>query len=344
MMFAGGLLSRLPLHRTLLLVAFVTVCFILWNLLFHHRKNSVRFVRPNDIVAKAAEHDTEPWKAGYKLMTCQLHGRLGNMMFAYAALVGIAWKSGHIPMLPENHFLQSAFHVTAEATPSRVSGTVKLQESRAGAYDSQFEQIKSNEELVELVGYFQSWRYFVDFEHQIRVEFTFRHHLTAAADKFLRSAVNENFGPDVHQHDIILIGIHVRVGDMTLDSNVERGYSIATPEYYTAAMELYRNMFPHSQLLYVLATDDRKWCKNNFPYKSSGKSPVVHTALGPDVQDLAILAACNHTIISVGSFGWWAGWLSSGMTVYYKDFPRPNSSLAHEYVLNDYYLDQWIAL
>jgi len=344
LLFVGRLLYRLPLYRALLIATIVTAGFTLWTLLFYHQKKSVRFIPSRYLVSKTAEDSIELWKASDKLITCQLHGRLGNMMFAYSSLVGIAWKSGRTPALPVNHFLRSMFYVRAAVLPHRLSGVEKLSESRAGAYDDELEQFRSDKELLELVGYFQSWRYFANVEHEIRGEFTFQHRLTANVDMFLQSAINENYGPKLLRRDVILIGVHVRVTDMTFDANIERGYSVATPDYFTAAMQMYQGRFPRERLLYILATDDEKWCRDNFPYKSSGKSPVVHTALGPDVQDLAVLAACNHTIITVGSFGWWAAWLSNGMTVYYKNFPRFNSSLADEYVLKDYYPSKWIAI
>lgn len=344
MLFVDRLLSRLPLNQALTIAVVFTAGFALWTLFFYNQKTSVRFVRPSYFVTETVEHSTELWKATNKLMTCQLHGRLGNMMFAYASLVGIARKNGRTPVLPVNHFLWSLFYVRAAASPKRLLGVTKLSESRAGAYDRKFELLQSNNELVELVGYFQSWKYFMNVEKEIRAEFTFRRHVKADVDKFLQKTISENYGPSVQRRDVVLIGVHVRVGDMISDTNVQRGYSVATPDYLTAAMGWFQSRFPHDQLLYILATDDRKWCKNNFPYKSTGKSPVVHTARGPDVQDLAILTACNHTIITVGSFGWWAAWLSNGMTVYYHNFPRFNSSLAHEYILSDYYPYNWIAM
>jgi hypothetical protein len=34
--------------------------------------------------------------------------------------------------------------------------------------------------------------------------------------------------------------------------------------------------------------------------------------------DMATLSLTNHTIMTVGSFGWLIGWLTGGITVYYK--------------------------
>ena len=133
-------------------------------------------MRLSHLVRQTAGDSIEVWKATDKLMTCQLHGRIGNMMFAYASLVGIAWKNGRTPALPVNHFLRSMFYIRAAVLPQRLSGVKQLSESRAGAYDEQLEQFHLDKELLELVGYFQSWKYFVNIEHEIRAEFTFRHH------------------------------------------------------------------------------------------------------------------------------------------------------------------------
>jgi len=30
-------------------------------------------------------------------------------------------------------------------------------------------------------------------------------------------------------------------------------------------------------------------------------------------EDMALLAACDHIILSLGTFGWWAAWLGAGV-------------------------------
>jgi len=53
---------------------------------------------------------------------------------------------------------------------------------------------------------------------------------------------------------------------------------------------------------------------------------------------------CQHTVITVGTFGWWAGWLANGTTVYYKDWPRRGSPLAALARHADYFPPYWIPL
>ncbi|KAK7055037.1 Glycosyl transferase 11 [Halocaridina rubra] len=89
-------------------------------------------------------------------------------------------------------------------------------------------------------------------------------------------------------------------------------YDSKLPEYpyFHKAISYYRNKFPKP--LFVIASDDRTYIENTF-----GKIKDIVFAPGKSKeQDLAILASCDHSIISVGSFGFWAGYLTGGEVVY----------------------------
>jgi galactoside 2-L-fucosyltransferase 1/2 len=61
-------------------------------------------------------------------------------------------------------------------------------------------------------------------------------------------------------------------------------------------------------------------------------------------EHMALLAACNHSVVTTGSFGWWAAFLAGGTVVYDKSFPRQNSLLSYHYTHADYYPPHWIPL
>jgi galactoside 2-L-fucosyltransferase 1/2 len=61
-------------------------------------------------------------------------------------------------------------------------------------------------------------------------------------------------------------------------------------------------------------------------------------------QDLAILSACNHTIMTVGTYGWWAGYLAGGTTVYLRNFPAARSELDRWFSRDDFFPPDWIGL
>jgi galactoside 2-L-fucosyltransferase 1/2 len=71
---------------------------------------------------------------------------------------------------------------------------------------------------------------------------------------------------------------------------------------------------------------------------------IVHSTGRSGWEDMAILSKCNHTIMTVGTFGWWAGFLAGGITVYFKDFPAVGSELSLGFDAGDYFLPEWVGL
>jgi len=61
-------------------------------------------------------------------------------------------------------------------------------------------------------------------------------------------------------------------------------------------------------------------------------------------QDLALIATCDHTIMSTGTYSWWASWLANGTTVYYTKFPRHGSPLSRYFKAANYFLPTWIGM
>jgi len=61
-------------------------------------------------------------------------------------------------------------------------------------------------------------------------------------------------------------------------------------------------------------------------------------------HDLALLANCDHSIMTTGTFSWWAAWLANGITVYYTDFPRPGSILSTRMRSKDFFRPDWIGM
>jgi len=52
--------------------------------------------------------------------------------------------------------------------------------------------------------------------------------------------------------------------------------------------------------MFVVVSDDTKWCEREL----RGDDVVVIKTNAP-AQDLAIMAACNHSIIDYGTYGIW---------------------------------------
>lgn len=263
--------------------------------------------------------------------------RLGNLLFNYAALRGIGAKNNLVPLLGDHFPPKSWFNLTAKFVSKRAlpdSKFVKYEEHgrRACAYDDRVENLPWK--TTKLYGFFQSWRYFSNIEKELREELTFDPNTRNTALTFIREHV-----PSEVKNNYTLVGIHVRRGDILLDSFRNYGYTTAPPSYFHNAMSYFVKKF--SNVLFVIASDDIQWCKENIDSK---KFHVIYSEGHADYIDLAILAQCNHFIVSVGSFGWWAAWLANGITIYYDKWPKEYSQLEYHVDKNHYFPHHWLPM
>ena len=62
--------------------------------------------------------------------------------------------------------------------------------------------------------------------------------------------------------------------------------------------------------------------------------------------DLALLAQCNDSIMSVGTFGWWGAWLAGGDVIYFNQPIENGSNIGiHKFWVNkDFFWPTWIGM
>lgn len=253
-------------------------------------------------------------------------GRLGNKMFQYAALLAVSRHYGYRPFVPSNNVLTEVFKVRHD-TLVDISNDDRFGEHKPGEFDtSLFEKLSADKNWT-LTGYYQSWKYFTNITKIVKREFTFRDEILKEAFKVLKK-----FGLGKKT----LIGVHIRRGDMLAQKL--RGYNVADEHYVNKALNFYRKTVPSPAFL--ISSDDMNWSRN-FIQESYDVNFVGGNSLG---VDLAILANCQHSVITSGSYGWWAAWLAGGDTVYFSNYPRRNSWLSSVYNRNDYYPEWWIGM
>ena len=116
---------------------------------------------------------------------------------------------------------------------------------------------------------------------------------------------------------------------------------MAPIEYIHRAMNYYIQRFKN--IIFIVCSDDVVWTKGAFKNSSSINVELVH---GPPAVDLAVLASCNHSIITVGTFGWWAGFLAGGQVIHYKYQAREGTILRKGFSqsMDDYFLPHWISM
>lgn len=298
----------------------------------------IRFITRHTWSAKLPPPN--PQDTRYISATFDIPG-LGNLMFQYASLTGIATRSHMFPVMPKGGKLNEAFLLptvyTEEPRPGSKWG--KVLEKKSSSYDPVIATLNYPHN-IEVVGFLQSWKYFQEYAKELRTRhFKFRPELISEAQNFLRSSIS----PQITDPPLF-IAVHIRRGDFLTEKFKKFGYTVADKNYLKNATAYFEEKFSDKSIHYIVCSDDIAWSKDNF---ISYYGSVAFSTGRTELQDLAILANCNHTIMTVGTFGWWAAWLAGGDATYYKNYPKTNSKLhmhAFSQTKLDYFLPEWIPL
>jgi hypothetical protein len=221
-------------------------------------------------------------------------GRLGNQMFQYASLSGIAARRGYDFGIPpskfedewRSHQLFEVFELTnlpKQNIKYLDMGNAPVVQERFFHFDEALINQCPNE--VSLYGFFQSEKYFKHIESNIRENFTFRNHILEPCKE-----IAENFDNPV--------SLHVRRTDYLTNSANHNNLDL---DYYEKALEYFDNQ----QVL--VFSDDTEWCKNQ---KLFSDDRFLISESGDNAIDLCMMTFCSGHIIANSSFSWWGAWLS----------------------------------
>jgi galactoside 2-L-fucosyltransferase 1/2 len=267
-------------------------------------------------------------------ITLASQGRLGNCMFQFAAMLGACAQLGYTPVLRRGHLLRDYFNIP-QMSDIKIVNDEKFGEDRPGKYDDRIEELSADKNWT-LVGYYQSWKYFQHIPDIVRNSLQFQDITLRYVRQILQQHVYRKLRTSNTQRPCV--GVHIRRGDMNTPHELKRGYNVADIGFIRKAMDYFRNKY--SNPIFVIATDDKRWVAANVV----GSDVIHHLPNANAVTDMALLAHCNHTIVTSGTFGWWAAWLAGGETVYYNNYPSHGSWLDSQYVREDYYPPHWIGM
>ena len=264
---------------------------------------SPRWQTPAPAAAAAAGDNRPPAPFDFEV-TVSVSGQLGNQMFEYASLLGIAALNGRRPFYSTRSQLGHSFLVT-RLTDRPTKGFVVVFEPDFAGYNPAFARLpRAN---VTLMQFLQSWKYFDFMRPTIRRELTFKQSVKDSATRLL-TKYSTQIGSNRTR-----VGVHVRRGDFLVAHHIRKGYHTAPASYVRKAMELMRRK--HGDVIFIFVTDDVKWCQSEFQ-----TSDVVVAEKAPADVHMALLASCHHVIMTVGTYGWWGAYLAGGDVVYYWDW------------------------
>jgi len=217
------------------------------------------------------------------------HGRLGNQMFQYAGLRGIAAKHGYDFCIPPSDFkdewtdhqLFECFKLPGLTNIAVCPGPY-VQEGHFHFDQKLFDNMPDGHNVY---GYLQSEKWFMHIESEIREDFEFKNNIKDPCQEMIGSVDRP-------------IALHVRRGDYITNCD---NHPPCTKEYYDSAL----SHFDDSRTV-VVFSDDPAWCNEQFV-----DDRFLISEGGDNVADLCMMSLCTDFIIANSSFSWWGSWLST---------------------------------
>ena len=281
-----------------------------------------------------------------------INGRLGNQMFQYASLRGIAAKHGYQWCIPPrdtetNHMaeyvLMDGFKLPhlKEENIGYVPADWQTYDEPSHDFDPIF--FENCPDNINIDGYRQSTKYFQHIENEIREDFEFIDEVYNPCKEF------------ISQFDNNVIALHVRRTDATGRPDM---YPVASVDWYE---KMLKENFPDDVPVLVF-TDQLNWVQEQPFFKQdrfliseqreysnykvlNGRGEMEYSLL-PWI-DLCMISLCNGSIIPNSTFGWWGSWLQKDKkynTVYQFPYFGPFFYKINPCYkdLKDFYPEQWI--
>lgn len=229
------------------------------------------------------------------------YGRFGNQLFQIAATIGIAKENNH-------HFgfdvweYQKYFNNQLPYLPS-----CKITPTAISEQSFSYNKIKVESGCYDLLGYFQSEKYF---ENSIK---DVEHYFSLKGFKQIEICNNiiKSRRPNKE-----IVTIHVRLGDY-LSKKDYHTCLCETNYYHQAVEEIYRKLGKEN-VAFALFSDDLELARS---YMQSFNIPVIFimpvrsNKIPCHIFDFGLIKKFKHHIIANSSFSWWSSYLSNPETV-----------------------------
>ncbi|KAM4015321.1 galactoside alpha-(1,2)-fucosyltransferase 2-like [Anomaloglossus baeobatrachus] len=270
------------------------------------------------------------------IWTAHPSARLGNKMGEYAALYALAKLNGHQAyVLPQmQRELGNIFKISLPVLPQAVADSIKWKEYTLKDWMSpEYRNISG--QYVKLFGTPCSWTFYHHIREEILREFSFHDSIKKEANSILERLK----GPKVN---VTYVGVHVRRGDyVKVMRDIRRGV-VADKNYLQQAMDYFR--WKYDNPFFLVTSNEMDWCKNNIDHSLGDVHFVGDGQEGSPARDFALLAHCNHTIMTIGTFGYWAAYLVGGETIYLTNFTLPDSPYLNIFKYSAAFLPEWIGI
>jgi len=200
-----------------------------------------------------------------------------------------------------------------------------------GIYDRKFENVPARN--VTINSALASFKYFEHVEKELRVDLTFKPCILETARRWLRQQIPDKW----KDSEFTRVLIHVRRTDYLNSYHDRDGMPRPTPDYFLRAMSYFTDCLERVQ--FVVLSDDPPWCRQHII-----ATDIVYSSGHSPIEDMAIASLCDHAIMTIGTYGWWAAWFANGVTITQRNLPLNGSALSKRLHRADHYKPQWIGL
>ncbi|XP_075773708.1 galactoside alpha-(1,2)-fucosyltransferase 2-like [Pelodiscus sinensis] len=332
----GRLISRV-LPRHVLLISFnLLVIMGICAFLHLQRKFSYqgqKFLSPWDSV-KPPHKQLPAIEQG--MWTVNSMGRLGNHMGQYATLYALAKMNGRQAYIPPEMHQQLAplFRITLPVLSRYQVWLIPWRDY--WLHDWMSEEYRHIEgKYIRLTGYPCSWTFYHHLRQEIRQEFSFHNHVREEANRYLARLRGQH-------RNVTYVGVHIRRGDYVRVMPQRWKGVVADKAYLDKAMGYFRAKY--QEPVFVVTSNGMDWCRENI---DASRGDVHFSGDGKESspgRDFALLAHCNHTIMTIGTFGIWAAYLAGGETIYLANYTLPDSPFLQLFKPEAAFLPEWIGI
>jgi len=229
-------------------------------------------------------------------------GRLGNQMFQFAALKGIARNCGYEYCFPpsenKNEWTDHQILIPFKLSNTSQLNIQYIDKDRPVITENNFcfdENLFNNcPDWATLQGFFQTEKYFKHIDSEIRGDFEFKNEILEPCKDMISGLNNP-------------ISIHIRRTDYISNPN----HTTLDLDYYKKALIEFDN-----DTIVLVFSDDPEWC-NQQDLFSDDRFLIAEQ--NSNYVDMCLMTLCSGHIIANSSFSWWGAWLSNSKKVVAPD-------------------------
>ena len=275
-------------------------------------------------------------------------GRLGNQMFQFASLKGIARRKGYDFMIPpfnanriDNYSLHNCFELSNVSSGNLGfldMGFAPMVSERQFHYDEEMHNLCPDD--ISIFGFFKTDKYFKDIKSEVLEDFTFIEGILEPCKDFISNFNQEPFFVHVRRGDPNLVDARGFKWSYTQCSSQHPPQTI---EYYEEALKNFPDNVP-----VIVVSDSPDWADEQEIFKgdrffiSQPEDKYPDGSYTPYI-DLCLMSLCTGGIIANSSLSWWGAWLQQGRGT----IVAPKNWFGPDYAnkdTKDLYCENWVVV